>query len=540
MAFSLLPQRKQYVLVVGDEAVVLSLFSGGRVVDAWVAEPDPETGAAEILTALSLNPSAPVRVLIDAFEQHFREEKVPKVNVLDQGKVVRRHLQVAFPGNNLEGAIPQGQDREGNRFWLFMAVPPTSQVERWLATLEDAGRPPVGVHSLPLESLEMLEALAPGASMGGVRWRMLFSFDMAGGLRQIVSKQGRMVVTRLTPPPAEESSADPVAAVMRDFAQTLTYIKRMGYQRGDQLDVVVLADGVFADHLRTQSWDAHSTTVLSPHEAAARLGIPKATKAGSPYADVLHAGLLATRRKPIMSLRWANAPAVDWRRLIIAKGTLAATLTTLLLIAGAASLGTDALELLDQRAVQEEQLATAQRRLADEVARQKALPYTSTQIREALALDATLSNGDIAPLPVLTGLDQALGVAGVVTTLQIIAPERQAETRGRRRQANAADTYAWRLTASVRFGSEVADDKQAVVMANAVRDRMAAVFPAYGVKMVVPPVAINPDQTLRGGAGLTIGDGTVARTAAYEATYEITAVTGASATSAPADEEEGS
>lgn len=520
MGFSLIPRNKRYVLVIGDEAVVLVLFSGTQHIGEWSVNADPDIGAAEILDALDQNRSVPISVLIDAFEQHFREEKVPKVNVLDQAKVVRRHLQAAYPGNNLEGAIPQGQDPDGNRYWLFMAVPPTSQVEQWLSILEDAGRPAAGVHSLPLESLEMLDALTPAEHLGGVRWKMLFSFDLAGGLRQIISKQGRMVVTRLTPPPAADSPIEPAMTVMRDFAQTLTYIKRLGYQKGDQLDVVMLANGPLADHLREQTWDAHSTTVLSPYEAAIKLGIARAVPEHKLCADTLHAGLLAGRRKPRMSLRWANAPAIEWRRLILMHGGTAALIATVLLFAGAGFLGMQALDLVEEMDTQQANLATAERRLNDEMARQETLPYTPTQMRETLALGNTLTEGDIAPLPLLQIIDRTLGLGAVATTLQIATPEPVANTR-RRRPAEA--DYAWQMTLGIRFAVDTADDAQAVSQANALLDRLATAFPDSTVRLTMPPVAINPDQTLRGGAGLIVGDGSVERTMAYAATYEIVA-----------------
>lgn len=523
-------KAKKFVLSIGDEAAVLSLFSGDRLVNAWVAEPDPADGAADIVAALATAKTVPVFVLIDAFEQIFREEKVPRVSFLDQKKVIDRHLQVAFPGKNLQAAVSHGADPQGNRFFLFCSVPPTEQVRGWLKALEDAKRAPRGVHMLPLESLDMLDRLTPAAAQKGVRWRILFTFNMTGGLRQIVSKQGRIMVTRLTPPPPPDSAIDPVQIVERDFQQTLAYVKRMGYQKGDNLDVVVLAEEPVASAIRERGWEAHSVTVISPHEVGTRLGLGPVGQPGQPYADVVHALWFATRRKPKARLSWAQSSKVDYVQMLSRGAPVAAVVAVLALVGQGASMAWTWMDTQDMIEIQRRQLRMAETALAREQARLAELDYRAEDIRPLIDAVDRITDKAIAPVPLLARLGHALAGNAVLTELALTTP--RDDTGGNsRRQAQQDQNIAWRLGMTVSLPAETAGDADALARADALKASLEALFPGHRVEVLQPPVAVGEDQVVRGGAAMAGvgvgvdaaagGAGDTDRRDGYTVSYEV-------------------
>lgn len=493
-------QGRKFVLSIGDEAAVVTLVSGGKVANAWVASPDPKEGAEDVLAALNTARSVPVYVLIDAFEQVFREEKVPRVGFLDQKKVIDRHLQMAFPGNNLQAAMSHGADPQGNKFYLFASVPPTEQVRGWLNALDKAKRRPRAVHMLPLESLDMLERLTPPAAQRGVRWRILFTFNMTGGLRQIVSKQGRIMVTRLTPPPPPDSGIDPVQIVERQFAETLAYVKRMGYQKGDNLDVVVLAEEPVAAAIRERGWEAHSVTVLSPHDVGVALGLGPIGQPGQPYADVVHALWFATRKTPKAKLSWAQAPKVDYFALVARGAPFAATAAVLALAAQAGHLGWTWMETRDLIARQERQLRQAQADLAREQARLETLPYTVAQVRPVIELSDRLTADHVAPVPLLATLGHALSGDAVIRDMALTTPQdaAPAQANARRQGGNQAPAFVWRLALSVSLAPDTEGDEAALARADVLKARLEEVFPQARVTITQPPVTVGDDQVVRG------------------------------------------
>ncbi|MFA7430098.1 MAG: hypothetical protein WCZ23_08070 [Rhodospirillaceae bacterium] len=500
---------KMFVLSIGDEAAVVTLISGGKVANAWVASPDPAEGAADVLDALNTARSVPVFVLMDAFEQVFREEKVPKVNFFDQKKVVDRHLQMTFPGNNLQAAMSHGADPQGNKFFLFCSVPPTDLVKGWLSALDKAKRRPRGVHMLPLESLDMLDALTPPAAQKGVRWRILFTFNMTGGLRQIVSKQGRIMVTRLTPPPPPDSNIDPVQIVERQFSETLAYVKRMGYQKGDNLDVVVLAEEPVATSIRERAWEAHSVTVHSPHEVGEALGLGRIGQPGQPYADVVHALWFATRKKPKAKLAWSQAPAVDYVHLVARGAPFAAAAGVVALIAQAGALGMTWVETQEAIERQQRQLQVAQADLAREQARLATLEFSADQIRPLIEVVDQLTTGHIPPVPLLAQLGHALAGNAVITELALTTPQEGGPAAGGRRPSRAAggeSSMVWRLGLTITLPPDTVDDAQALERAAGLEKTLGTAFSAQRVAMLEPPVAVGADQVVRGDRVLAVVD----------------------------------
>ncbi len=494
-----LMRGKMFVLSIGDEAAVVTLIAGGKVANAWVASPDPAEGAADVLDALNTAKSVPVYVLMDAFEQVFREEKVPKVNFFDQKKVVERHLQMAFPGNNLQAAMSHGADPQGNKFFLFCSVPPTDLVKGWLAALDKGKRKPRGVHMLPLESLDMLDALTPPAAQKGVRWRILFTFNMTGGLRQIVSKQGRIMVTRLTPPPPPDSAIDPVQIVERQFSETLAYVKRMGYQKGDNLDVVILAEEPVATGIRERAWEAHSMTVISPHEVGEALGLGRIGQPGQPYADVVHALWFATRKKPKAKMTWAQAPKVDYVQLVAQGAPLAAAAAAVALLAQGAVLGWDYKEALEAIDRQQRQLSVAQADLAREQARLATLEFSADAIRPLIDVVDQLTAGHIPPVPMLARLGHALSGGAVITEMVLTTPQEAAGATNRRQRAQpGTESFVWRLGLTVTLPPDTAGDAQALERADVLEKALAATFTDMRVAMLEAPVAVGSNQVVRG------------------------------------------
>lgn len=504
---TLLSGGRRYVLSIGDEAVVLTLLRKGKVENAWVAAPEPADGSADVLDALAIHKRAPVAVLMDAFEQVFREEKVPRVGFLDQQKVINRHLHMAFPGNNLQAAMSHGQDPQGNRFYLFASVPPTEQVKGWLEVLRVAGRAPAGIHMLPLESLDMLKALTPQQAIKGVRWRMLFTFNMTGGLRQIIAKQSRIMLTRLTPPPPPDSEIPPGDIIERNFQETLAYVKRMGYQRGDHLDVVVLAEEPLASEIKARDWEAHSVTVMSPHEAGVPLGLGKVGQPGTPYADVLHAAFLGAKKKPLISLHWAHAPRVDYRQALIKAAPLAGFAASAAMAVYMGSILLDKWEVRDQIDREQAQLELARRALAAEQAKLLGLEHEPAEVRRVINVLDQVAQGEINVMPLFARLNTALAGQGVIKDLTMVAA-RAASDDPRGRRTAAAPLFE--VDVQVGLPDSVDTDADAVARADGMQAALQAVFGADKVTVVRPPVEIGADQTLRGSRGGGAGSTTPA------------------------------
>ena len=128
--------------------------------------------------------------------------------------------------------------------YLFVAIPETDNIDRVSAAMLEAGVPIAGFGLLPAESAGLVTLLSDRLFAGKGRkshWAVLIGQHEAGGLRQVIVKDGRLALTRMTPP-SEGGLQGPgwVEGVIHEFKATLTYITRFGYSADDGLDVIVV------------------------------------------------------------------------------------------------------------------------------------------------------------------------------------------------------------------------------------------------------------------------------------------------------------
>ncbi|SOE00023.1 hypothetical protein [Caenispirillum bisanense] len=504
-----LGRRRRYVLTVGEECAVLTLVGGSRVENAWIVAADPEEGIAEVKAVLDRDRKTPVAFLADTFEQIYREEAVPKVGRFDQAKVMRRHAASAVPADMWQGALPQGQDPRGAKlFYLFCGLPGTPRLDAWMTWYQGLPNPQDGFHLLPLESLALMNALFAGEAkaQGGVRWRIMTTMNISGGLRQIVAKQGRMMLTRLTPAPPDDMDAREAAAAMaRDFRQTLTYVKRMGYREGDALDLAFIVDPELAEELRQVPWEAQSMLATTPHEVGQRLGLGSVGKPEQPFGDVLHAAWFGRAPRPALKLARRSAnPRQDLARQLEPLAPLGAVLATAGVLTGMWLTGEALWQTHQEIERATASLERARGRLETTRAEHAALPYNPAVMRETMALAAQLRRGEADLPPFLRAIDQGLKNRAHATVLELRNGALLLPEPGQPVPPAAAPQPGVRsnpprggLWAGMELElADVTDAKAALVLSERLMEDLTAALPDAKVMLIRPPVNILPDQTM--------------------------------------------
>lgn len=291
---------RKFALVIGDEGAVLVHVVRGNVKNAWFVPVDSEEGPESIREFLMQDKRAPLTVEVDVVEQLYREEQLPKTNPLDHPKVLKRRLDMAFASEEMKAAKPiNRKGQPGQKPYLFMALPTSEWIRKWMQFLETVSNPVDAFALLPMESLDMVESLAPPPeSQSEKHWRIFVSQEVTGGFRQIIQLNGQFILTRMTPKPAEDDTAEDISQLIeREFKSSIGYIKRLGYQETDHLDLVSVVSHPIREALFERDLPVTSLSILTPFEAGERLGFEKVADPESPFCDVLHAVWLARKKK---------------------------------------------------------------------------------------------------------------------------------------------------------------------------------------------------------------------------------------------------
>ncbi len=503
-------RSNSFILNIGDEGATLVQVRAGQVVDAVFAEATSDEGWDALREMLQGDPRAQIVLVADVLEQMFREDTVPKVGLLDRGKIVRRRLDLTFPNELLKAALPYTRQRGANQSVLFTALPSSEHLKRWLAFLDEFPNPLRGFYMLPLEAVGFATRLAPAAQGEKRRvWRALISQEAASGFRQVFEARGKLMVTRLTQRAAQPLSPEGEAMLIeRELRSSISYVKRLGYSDADRLDVVILADPAVCRAVDERDLPATTVTAYTPYQAAVLLGLGEIGREDTPFADVLLGLWIAKKRQPTLSLPSPRILKQNKMTSILRWSAVATAALTLLATYYVASLTSDYLSSRSEIADLEIQVQTVQNRLSTELERMKNYPIPLDELTEVAETERRLSADEVSVGDLTQKIAASLGDDGRVSSFSFILGAVPAEPAARRQPAGRAQkgpeeakAPPYEVHLVVRLGSDSAtnlDNQTALLRAKTILNRLTGAFPGYSVEATKLPGALMVNQILEG------------------------------------------
>ncbi|MFP4312909.1 MAG: hypothetical protein ACLFR0_01170 [Alphaproteobacteria bacterium] len=408
------------VLVISDEALYIysSGFKGMELVEVvpWEAE-NFITNVSKIISKDCSK--RPLVILNDMVEQHYRKEKVPKVNVMDKKNVVKRKLNVSFPSYPVKAAlplketIPKTETTPASNIYIFAAAPESAPYHKTMEAARRSLSSIKGYGLLPVESSIMVKTLAAklsGRTKKKAKWAVFIGQHQNGGLRQIVTKNGELALTRMTP--VVDSDADPdqwAAEVYQEFQATLSYMSRFGFTVDEGLDIMVVANPQAGDILNGILDIEANIYTMTAAEIAKKLGLSISSFVDQRYADILHVAWIAKKSKMILPMEAKELNAISKPRNV-------AALASVLLLGGAGYLGYQAFNLYEDLASTQEAIgdirarhAGLQRQYEEEVAKKEALGFDVRLVQNSMKVYDKLEAQDIDALYVFHGIGRSIG-----------------------------------------------------------------------------------------------------------------------------------
>jgi len=527
--------KSEFILSIGDDNVVLTRLADGKVANAWLGSPDPAMATEELGEALAEDTKCKISVLIDTLDQTFREEEIPKVGVLDRRRVLGRHVNMAFPGANLRGAHLVDLTLNKTLLYQFAAVPLEGRLLGWIEYVDSLPNEKGGFYAVAVENVDIIQALAPqedGAPQEeqqtasiksflkgkkakdgkeskeekeevvapkGNRWRHLIGINATGGLRQIIEKNGRLSLTRLTQAPPPDTAPDEFAdMISRDFKATITYIRRLGYAVGESLDLVILTTQENKAALDALNWEgARSVSIYTPSEAAAALGLGSIGREDQAFCDVLHAAFFASKPKTAMPLsRAATIGDIkdDIRELAFMVAPFAAGILLAALIGWTTWTGYDFYTVSTENDQLNAQLSQLKHSLAMEQSDLGKLPYPAAMMRNIIGVSDAMQAGQTDIAPILRSIASALQGDAVVLTFNFGSGSALATTTGAR-----VGNGGYVVNIRMRLADVIVKAEEAVQISRKLLQRVTDAFgKGYKVEMVAEPAATQSGSSVTG------------------------------------------
>lgn len=440
------------VLLIGDEA--LSVYdvtgSGARLVETvpW-ATADFGVYVAEIISRAC--GKKPVLILNDMVEQYYRKERIPKVGLLDKPSVVARKLAATFSAYPIRSALPLREKVKTARggvpsgakpsspapdggIYLFAAVPASDAFTRTMEAVKLSMAPLAGFCLLPVESSDMVTQLAQNLSRKGrvrFRWAVFIGQHRGGALRQIVTKNGELALTRSTPVIEDDNNpAQWASEVHQEFKATMSYLSRFGYTPEDGLDVLVIASNEAGAILGEKVDVPCHYTSMTVGEAGRSLGLRVGRQDDDHFADPLHVAWAGRKSGFILPMRAHEVEKIHRPRQI-------AVAAMLLLLCGVGWLGWQIsghgqkwLELADQLDDARIAKSRIEREYQQEADTKKSMGFDVDLVRGTIGTHDRLDVESIHILPLVRGIGRALAPNMSVEKIRISRIDNKKQSSG--------------------------------------------------------------------------------------------------------------
>lgn len=410
------------VLLITDDALCVYDVTSRNVTlleEVGWRRPDFENTIADLISLRTGGKS--ILIVNDGVEQQYRKEKIPRITMFDRASLVQRRLGVAFPNYPIKAAL-ELKDKTKKAFslsappkvptdgqlYLFAAVPASDAFARTMEAINRSGSGISGYSLLPVESSELVKNLADALSRqkrlkNDAIWSVMIGQHHGGGLRQIVTKNGELALTRITPvkTPDEADTEVWCTEVSQEFQATLSYLSRFGYNPDDGLNVMVIANPDLGNHLESFINTSCNYFTTTTPQAGHILNIPLGRGTDNHYADPLHVGWIGRKPVSTMPLRSRELDKIANPRKIAA--SLLIVLSLVLGYVGYAC-SNEALAIYGATKNYEiavEQRAEIEKIYRDELKRKEEMGIDVKMIQGALAIDDEINRERIDPLPLL-------------------------------------------------------------------------------------------------------------------------------------------
>jgi hypothetical protein len=307
----------KFILNIGDEGGILTYMQGKKVVRRLYAPTANYSDTGSFIELLQSDPKASISMLVDVMDQSYVQHSLPPVSSFSVNNLIKRKMERDFAEDDLKGALQLGREKEGRRDWkyLFVTLSRTPQINSWLDMVMEQPNHFVGIYLLPVEAENFMvrlrtsikgkekkakkTELAPAAS----QWQLLVAHNKVGGFRQVVLRNGKLIFARLAQPIGDNQPEVVAGNIEQEISVTIEYLKRLGYNDEQGMDVYVIASEFIKNAVDSKNINVADVHLLSPHEAALKLGLDQVTEPNDQFADVLLAAAFNTAKKHTLKLQ---------------------------------------------------------------------------------------------------------------------------------------------------------------------------------------------------------------------------------------------
>jgi hypothetical protein len=299
-------KESSFVFFLGDEGMVLTYFKEGSIEKKFFFNQLTQEIADTITVMVKGEPKAKIYLLLDVIDQTYQIQSLPPVAKFSVQKLVKTRLERDFAPNDITSSLPLGKEESGRQDWkfLFISVVPSTLLMQWLDLILELDNPFKGIFLVPVESQQLLEYLTASRE-DPCRWKLLVLHNKVSGFRQVITKDDKLIFTRITQSSTSGQSALVTAGnIEQEVHSTIEYLKRISFKEEEGLDVNIVAAKEVIDALDPAKIPSNRYhDFLSPADIAQNFGMDEGPFEDNHFADILFSAYIHHGKKRILPLK---------------------------------------------------------------------------------------------------------------------------------------------------------------------------------------------------------------------------------------------
>lgn len=496
MSLSFLTPTRTILLISDEFLSILTVgASGVNLIDTipWEAE-NFESNVSSIIAKDCGN--KPVLILNDMVEQHYRKERVIRtgVSVMDRSAMLKRKLNASFPNYSIRASyalkekVQKTNSQPAADIYIFAALSDNTQTMQTINATKNSLASVAGLCLLPVESSDMVKALS--VKLGGKNaqrkqnvWSVFIGQHRNGSLRQVLTKNGELALTRMSPIVDKDDNPEQWAEELhQELKSTMSYLSRFGYDPQDGLDVFVIANPAPGEALKNKVDEECDLHIMGVDEAAKALNVKIGNQENLRYADPLHVAWAGRKSRFILPMKALEVDRVSYPRKVAAIVGLGLFASAAFLFYQAFENGAALVESYSEIGSSQKQKVQLDSRYQREIQRLENLGFDAKLVQSSLTIYEEFEQDRIKVLQLFKNVGKALGKDLRIDSIELKKPQQSvvqniwgvvnSEKKERLFEATLKMTYP--STANVDTGNqEVAD----------LRDRIEGLLPLHEVKV---------------------------------------------------------
>lgn len=296
-------KKGNIVVSLGDDGAIVTCFESGMLVKRYFLSSPYSSEFTELTNAY---PDYPLYLLLDTIDQNYVFSSFPALRSSNLMKMVNRKILNEFDPADINAYMCLGKDETSVRKdvkYVFVSIRNSNPLTDWLEVIKELPNRFMGAYLLPVESedyIAKLQKTFPSEMGEGAnsKWRVLISHNKVGGFRQVVYKEGRIIFTRISQATNIQSPDSIGINISQEAANTLEYIRRIGFNDDSLAVYVVCAKDAF-QFIEIPGVEDEDITFLTPFEIAEKLNLKGTALENDKFGDVVFASHFYKSKKKL-------------------------------------------------------------------------------------------------------------------------------------------------------------------------------------------------------------------------------------------------